>query len=100
MIYLTYEQKELLKRYWWVLLLIFLLVTNPSHERHERKISKRYCERNPATCLGGIGGFIASKLTKYDDWYIFSYTEIADKTVSVGFCGIVFVFTASIQVER
>lgn len=69
----------------------FLL--NPSAERHRSHIKESIAERSPLAGFLGVGALTAFA-SNYHSLGVASYTSIHDKTVSVGFLGMVFVIDA------
>jgi hypothetical protein len=71
-----------------VLALAFLL--NPSPERHRNKVREVIAERSPIAGALGVGALTAF-VSSYHTLGIASYTTAGDRTLSVGFLGMVFV---------
>ena len=69
---------------------IIAAVLNPSAERHRNQIAESIAERSPLAGLLGIGT-LAAFASNYHSFGVGSYTSIRNKTVSVGFLGMVFV---------
>ncbi len=63
---------------------------NPSAERHRNEIKATIAERSPLAGFLGIGS-LAAFASNYHSVGVGSYTSIRDKTISVGFLGMVFV---------
>ena len=63
---------------------------NPSAERHRNEIQASIAERSPLAGLLGVGA-LAAFASNYHSLGLASYTSIHNKTVSVGFLGMVFV---------
>ena len=63
---------------------------NPSAERHRSEIKATIAERSPLAGFLGIGS-LAAFASNYHSVGVGSYTSIRDKTISVGFLGVVFV---------
>jgi hypothetical protein len=70
------------------LALAFLL--NPSPERHRVKIKEEIAERSPIAKALGVGS-LAAFASSYHSLGVASYTTAGDRTLSVGFLGMVFV---------
>lgn len=66
------------------------LVLNPSADRHRNEIKESIAERSPMAGFFGVGALTAFA-SHYHSLGVVSYTRIRDKTVSVGFLGMVFV---------
>jgi hypothetical protein len=71
-----------------VLALAFLL--NPSPDRHRAKIKEKIAERSPIAGALGVGSLTAF-VSSYHSLGIGSYTTAGDRTLSIGFLGMVFV---------
>lgn len=63
---------------------------NPSAERHRNEIKEAIAERSPLAGFLGVGA-LAAFASNYHSVGIASYTSIHNKTLSVGFMGLVFV---------
>ncbi|MFO1264161.1 MAG: hypothetical protein U1E84_12620 [Rhodoferax sp.] len=68
-------------------------VLNPSAEKHRIQIKESIAERSPLAGFLGVGALTAFA-SNYHSLGVVSYTSIHDKTVSVGFLGMVFVIDA------
>lgn len=77
----------------WIMLIIILagmVVLNPSHDKHKTKIDTMLKGDRPL--IGAIGGGkLLGALTKYQNYYLFSMTEVEGRQVSVGVLGFVIV---------
>lgn len=71
-------------------LVIAACALNPSAEKHRSQIKASIAERSPIAGLLGIGA-LAAFASNYHSIGVASYTSIQDKTISVGFLGMVFV---------
>lgn len=65
-------------------------VSNPSAERHREKIKAAVAERSPIAGALGLGALAAFTST-YHPLGVASYTTVGERTVSIGFLGMVFV---------
>lgn len=63
---------------------------NPSAEKHRNQIKASVAERSPLAGILGVGA-LAAFASNYHSLGVASYTSIQDKTVSLGFLGMVFV---------
>ncbi|HVZ43423.1 MAG TPA: hypothetical protein VHA82_06390 [Ramlibacter sp.] len=70
--------------------LLIAAVLNPSPERHRQKIRDAVAERSPLAGALGLGSLTAFA-SNYHSLVVASYTTAGDKTLSVGFLGMVFV---------
>lgn len=77
----------------WIMLIIILaglVVLNPSHEKHKTKINQTLKGDHPL--IGAIGGGkLLGALTKYQNYYLFSVTDVKGEQISVGVLGFVIV---------
>lgn len=71
-------------------LVVLAFVLNPSPDRHREKIASTVAERNPIAGMFGAGA-ITALTSGYYSLGIASYTKSNDRTVSIGFMGMVFV---------
>lgn len=70
--------------------LVAALVLNPSPDRHRAKIKEVIAERSPIAGALGVGALTAFA-SSYHSLGVASYTTAGEKTLSVGFLGMVFV---------
>ena len=72
---------------------VLLLLTNPSLEKHKKKIVEKFNQENPITGQF-VAGDILTKAIAYDDYYLFSLSKISlnNKTISFGIAGFVVVY--------
>ncbi|MEL7020193.1 MAG: hypothetical protein AAGK47_01175 [Bacteroidota bacterium] len=77
----------------WLLIIIILgamVVTNPTFEKHKSKINSQVKSDKPL--IGKIGGGrLLGALTTYNNYYLFSTTQLEGKSVSFGVLGMVVV---------
>ncbi len=69
-----------------------LFASNPSTDAHKKKVIAQFTLENPL--VGKLGGAkYFAKILRYDDYYLFSTSNISmnDKRVSIGIAGYVFV---------
>jgi len=69
---------------------LILAITNPSRERHQQAIRDEITHDHPIASLLGVAR-IASSLTEYHSFGLFSYTTVDQELVSIGVCGYVWV---------
>ena len=69
---------------------ILLFATNPSDTTHKEAINNEFKKENTVAGILG-GGRIAGALTTYNDYFLFSTTEIDGTIVSFGILTKVFV---------
>lgn len=84
---------NIMKRLGWILLVLVLaVVLNPSAGKHRATFDEEFSSDHPVLAFLGAGK-LASALMVYDNYYVFSTTRVADRVVSVGIFGKVFVLT-------
>jgi hypothetical protein len=66
------------------------LVFNPSPDKHREKIKQLVSERSLLERTFGLGQ-LAAFASKYHSLGVASYTTVNEKTMSIGFMGMVFV---------
>ncbi len=59
-----------------IILGIILLISNPSIDKHHRKIVEKFKQENPISGHLGAGDFI-TKAISYNDYYLFSISRIS-----------------------
>jgi hypothetical protein len=69
---------------------VLAFVLNPSPERHRLKIKEAISERNPVAGALGLGA-LAGLASSYRSVGLASYTQVGERTLSVGAFGIVYV---------
>lgn len=74
----------------YVVVLLVLVLINPSKEKHEKAIQEQTEKDNAVVALLG-GGWIKSKLVSYNNYYLFSITNYNDTFVSFGIANYVWV---------
>jgi hypothetical protein len=70
--------------------LALAVALNPSAERHRTKINEAIAERSPvarALALGSLAAFAST----YHSLGVASYTSVGERTLSIGFMGVVYV---------
>lgn len=70
--------------------LLLMLLLNPSADRHREAIRRDINERSPFERALGLGDF-AAFMSRYESIGVASYTTVNDKVKSVGVLGMVFV---------
>lgn len=70
--------------------LLLAVVLNPSPERHRQRIREAIGERSQVAQVFGLGA-LAAFASNYHSVGVASYTTAGDRTLSVGFLGMVFV---------
>jgi hypothetical protein len=66
------------------------LILNPSPDKHREKIKQLVSERSLLERTFGIGQ-LAAFASKYHSLGVASYTTVNERTMSIGFMGLVFV---------
>lgn len=74
----------------YVIILLVLVIINPSRESHEKAIQEQTSKDNVIAGLLG-GGWIKSKMVSYNNYYVCSITKYNDTFVSFGIAGYVWV---------
>lgn len=70
--------------------IILMYFANPSYDTHRETINNRF--KKDHAILGPLGGGkIFNAFTTYNDYYLFSTTDVDGEVVSVGIFGKVFV---------
>lgn len=72
-----------------VVLLLLMVLTNPSAERHRDQIAESISERSQIEKVFGVGQ-ISAFASRYHSLGILSYSTLGDEVVSVGMLGMVF----------
>jgi hypothetical protein len=70
--------------------LALAVALNPSAERHRTKINEAIAERSPVARSLALGSLAAFAST-YHSLGVASYTSVGERTLSIGFMGIVYV---------
>lgn len=72
-----------------VVLLLLMVLTNPSAERHREQIAESISERSQIEKVFGVGQ-ITAFASRYQSLGVLSYSTIGDEVVSIGVLGMVF----------
>lgn len=72
------------------LVVFFLYSSNPSHTAHRASINNQFKKENRFFALLG-GGKAVGALTTYNDYILFSVTDIEGEIISIGLAGKVWV---------
>lgn len=67
-----------------IVLGILLLISNPSSEKHKKKIVEKFKKENPLTGQLGAGDLL-TKAISYDDYYLFSISRISINNEAISF---------------
>lgn len=81
---------KLLKYVIYIIILLVLVLANPSQEKHQKAIQEQTGKDNAIVALLG-GGWVKSKLVTYSNYYVCSITNYNDTFVSLGVAGYVWV---------
>ena len=79
------------KAIWFILFIVgALVITNPSYDTHKNKINREVKADKPL--IGKLGGGkLLSALTNYNNYFLFSTTELDGEVLSYGAMGVVLV---------